>query len=114
MKKGKLIGSIVAVLAVIAITVAAIIFFINNNKNPLIGRWEYEGGSWAYEFTSDTEGSYNLSTISSSKFTYEIDEDDMLNLTYEDGTNAVLDYRIEGDKLIIKDIFEDDIVYIKQ
>jgi len=114
MKKGKLIGIIVAVLAVIAIIAAAIVFFININRNPLIGRWEYEGGSWAYEFTSDTEGSYNLSTISSSKFTYEIDEDDILNLTYEDGTNAALEYRIEDNKLIIKDIFDDDIVYIKQ
>ena len=86
-----------------------------NNKvsKSIIGSWEYKDGGYVYTFNKDKTGSYTAgSTVM--KFTYE-DDGKKVSILYEGNTIAgEYEYKIVGNKLIIKDSFGSDVEYIKK
>ena len=86
----------------------------DSNASPLIGTWDYEDLSGvSYTFNADGTGEYELLGEVMS-FTYT-DNGDSVEILYADvdGPSA-LDYRIDGNVLIIKDSFGEDVKYIKE
>ena len=78
--------------------------------NPIVGTWDYDG--FVYTFNKDKTGTYDLmgQVIN---FTYEA-KDDVLQITRTDETEPYeMQYRIEDNKLIVKDSFGEDVTYIK-
>ena len=79
--------------------------------NPLVGTWKYEVSSlnYTYVFKADGTGTYF-----GESFTYTVDGN-KLSILY-DGNTAPFEteFSIDGDKLIIKDSFGEDTVYIRQ
>ena len=83
-------------------------------KEPsIVGKWEYEAGSFIYTFNKDKTCSYAYGeTIM--KCTYEIDED-KLSILY-DGDTVSFDttYEIKDNILTIKDSLGEDVKYKKK
>ena len=76
-------------------------------KKSIIGSWAY--GSYVYTFNEDKTCSY-----STRKCTYEVN-DNKLSILYDgDTTPFETTYEIDGDKLIIKDSFGNDIIYTRK
>ena len=74
-------------------------------KITLIGTWSYNN-LYTYVFNEDGTGDY-----SGMKFTYTTDGD-KLSILYEGNTVPFETiYRIEDNKLIIKDSFDEDVIY---
>jgi len=68
----------------------------------LVGSWEYTSGGYVYTFNADKTGNYAYGE-SKKEFTYE-DDGSKVSILYTGNTEPLeLEYRIEGDKLIIKD-----------
>ena len=110
-----IVGAIAAVIVAVVITIVLIIV---NGRPKLFGKWNAEGSSWYYDFTSDTEGLYGYHYDSidypAQKFTY-VDNGDHLTITYEGFTTGMdLNYRLEGNKLIVTDSFGTDVTYIHE
>lgn len=83
----------------------------NKNTKPLVGSWEHSG--YTYKFNDDNTGAYMFYTTEM-KFTYE-DKGDKVSIKYENATvPSEFEYRIEGNKLIIKDSFGKDVEYTKK
>ena len=81
-------------------------------KNPIVGKWAYGSGeSFMYTFNSDGTCHY---TANNKDCTYKVDGD-KLSITYN-GETASFDttFKIEDNKLIIKDSFGSDVVYNKK
>ena len=85
-----------------------------SDKATLVGTWEYKSGSsYAYNFKDDKTGSYSVYGTEM-PFTYE-DDGQKVTILYEGNTvSSTFEYKIEGDKLIIKDSFGNDVEYIKK
>ncbi len=80
-------------------------------SNKIIGSWKHSG--YVYTFNEDKTGSYTAYG-SEMKFTYE-DDGKKVKILYNGNTiPGTYEYRIEGDKLIIKDSFGNDLEYIKK
>lgn len=83
------------------------------DKNTIIGEWAYtsaSGSAYVYKFNEDKTGSYSVYGTEM-KFTYE-DDGKKVSILYNGNTVASdFEYRIEGDKLIIKDSFGKDVEY---
>lgn len=80
-------------------------------KAGLVGSWDYSG--FVYKFNEDKTGSYSVYSTEM-PFTYE-DKGDKVSIKYENATVASeFEYRIEDNKLIIKDSFGKDVVYTKK
>ncbi len=77
----------------------------------LVGSWDHNG--FVYTFNSDKTGNYNsLGTIL--EFGYE-DDGEKVTLHYKNSTmENVYEYKIEDNKLIIKDSFGKDVEYIRK
>lgn len=81
-------------------------------KDPIVGKWAYGSGeSFMYTFNSDGTCHY---TANNKDCTYKVDGD-KLSITYE-GSTAPFEttFKIEDNKLIIKDSFGSDVVYEKR
>ena len=107
-----------AIAAVVIGVVVALILILSGNKKSLIGKWVYEGGSWYYNFISETEGRYGAEIegleIPEQEFTYQ-NNGDSFHIQYKGMTASMdLEYRIEGDKLIIVDSLGKDTVYVRK
>ena len=86
-----------------------------SDKATLVGSWEYNRGSstYAYNFKDDKTGSYSVYGTEM-PFTYE-DDGQKVTILYEGNTvSSTFEYKIEGNKLIIKDSFGNDVEYIKK
>lgn len=82
-----------------------------DDKNALIGSWEHSG--YVYTFKEDKTGSYKAFG-NEMNFTYE-DDGSKVTILYKGNTvPGTYDYRIDGKKLIIKDSFDNDVVYEKK
>ena len=77
----------------------------------VIGKWEYS--SYVYTFNEDKTGTYDaLGTTMN--FTYE-DDGSKLSILYTGNTSPLeLNYRLDGNKLIITDSFGEEVEYIKK
>lgn len=78
-------------------------------KKGLVGSWNYEGTNYTYTFNEDGTGEY-----AGAKFTYTT-EGDKLSILY-DGNTAPFEttYKIEDNKLIIKDSLDNDVIYVRK
>ena len=79
----------------------------------IIGSWEYVTGGYTYIFNEDKTGSYVVGETKM-EFTYE-DDGTKVSILYTGNTDASeYEYRIEGNKLIIKDSLGSDVEYVKK
>ena len=80
------------------------------SSKPIVGSWKYgTTDSFVYTFNEDGTGSY-----AGKSFKYE-DKGDKLSIIYDgDTAGADYGYRIEGNKLIIKDSFDNDVEYTRK
>ena len=104
--------SLKSLLAVVAIVVG--IFAITacgDKKVTLVGKWAHD--DYVYNFKEDKTGSYTAFGTEL-KFTYE-DKGDKIAFRYDGNTeDLVLEYKIEGKTLTIKDSFGEDVEYIRK
>ena len=111
MKKTILLIGVIAVLAA-ALFVLTGCGEKKEEANTIIGSWQHTSG-YTYTFNNDKTGSYSLSGTEM-KFTYE-DKGDKVSILYTGNTQASeYAYRIEGNKLIIKDSLGSDVEYTKK
>lgn len=81
-------------------------------NNGIVGQWKHTSG-YVYTFNSDKTGSYSYGSTEM-KFTYE-DDGKKVSILYTGNTNASsYEYKIEGNKLIIKDSFGKDVEYTRK
>lgn len=110
MKKTFLVIGVVLVLAIAMIGLTG----CDNNKG-IIGSWSTKlySTEYVYTFNEDKTGNYNAGgTVMN--FTYE-DDGKKVSILYTGNTDASsYEYRIEGNKLIIKDSFGSDVEYTKK
>ncbi len=119
MKNMKKILSIVSIVAVVmaALTLTGCGKNDNKNKQPsIVGEWKLESEDkqdYRYKFNEDGTGKY-IYTSSELPFTYE-DKGDKVVILFEGNTvTTELEYRIEDNILIIKDVFGNDVRYNRQ
>ena len=81
------------------------------DSNSIVGSWEYSG--YVYTFNADKTGDYSVGGTKM-EFTYE-DDGKKVSILYTGNTMAgEYEYRIEDNKLIIKDSFGNDVTYTKK
>ena len=98
-------------LAVVIIVGAFTLTGCENSENSLVGSWGYSG--FVYTFNADGTGTYDASGTLM-PFTYE-DDGDKITITYEGNTiGSTYEYKIEGNKFIIKDSFGSDVEYTRK
>ena len=79
--------------------------------NSIIGSWAH--GDYTYTFNKDKTGNYATGD-NKMEFTYE-DDGKKVSILYTNNTTAsTYEYKIEGNKLIIKDSFNQDVEYTKK
>ena len=105
------------IVALIAILVAVVFVLAGCEKKEeakgIVGSWKYVSGGYVYTFNADKTGNYAYGD-SKMEFTYE-DDGSKVSMLYTGNTEPLeLEYRIEGDKLIIKDSLGNDVEYVKQ
>ena len=84
-----------------------------SEASGIVGEWEYVNGGYTYKFNADKTGSYSAGSLEM-EFTYE-DDGSKVSILYKDNTMATdHEYKIEGDKLIIKDDIGSDVEYVKK
>lgn len=104
MKKHYIIGSLLLIISVMVITGCG-------RANSLIGSWEHSG--YVYTFNKNKTGSYGYGS-SKRDFEYE-DRGTLVVIKYKgDTVSNEYEYRIDDNKLIIKDSYGQDVTYIKK
>jgi len=81
----------------------------------LVGKWRYDGSTtdYYYIFNSDKTCAYEMAGAKMD-CTYE-DDGTKVTILYTGNTIAsTYEYRIDGDKLIIKDSLGNDVTYIRK
>lgn len=107
MKKSILTIGIILILA----SFMLILTGCGSEEKGLVGKWGY--GSYVYTFNADKTGTYDASGTEM-KFTYE-DDGAKVSILYEGNTAPlVLEYKIDGKILTIKDSFGSDVTYEKK
>ena len=107
----------IIIIAVVAVLVAVIFILVGGvgkkeEAKGIIGSWQHKSG-YTYTFNEDKTGTYSIDGRFS-EFTYE-DKGDSVSILYYGNTKASeYEYRIEGNKLIIKDTFGSDVEYTKK
>lgn len=111
MKNKFLILSIFIVIAIILL-VFTISYFLGDKS--IVGSWSYEQGGtrYTYIFNEDKTGTYEVSG-SIMNFTYEDTGDSILIHFYGDTASNQLEYRIEGNSLIIKTSIGKETIYTR-
>ena len=104
----------ILIIGIILILVASIFILTGCEESKtegVIGKWEYS--SFVYTFNEDKTGTYDaLGTTMN--FTYE-DDGSKLSILYTGNTSPLeLNYRLDGNKLIITDSFGEEVEYIKK
>ena len=103
----------VLAIGIILVLVASVFILTGCEKKAegLVGKWGYS--SFVYTFNEDGTGNYDAAgTIMN--FTYE-DKGSSVSILYSGNTSPLeLNYRIEGNKLIVTDSFGEDVEYIKK
>ena len=108
MKKGLRVVCLTAVLVVSMFLLTAC-----GSKNPIVGQWKYNSGSYIYTFKEDGTGSYEY-LGSKMEFTYTLDGN-KISILYNGSTSPFeSEYSIDGNTLNIKDSFGNDTLYTKQ
>ena len=103
--------TILIVIMALIIALALAVVTGCDSKGNIIGSWDHSG--FVYTFNNDGTGSYNAAGTEIA-FTYE-DDGTKVSILYEGNTaTGDYEYRIEGNKLIIKDSFGTDVEYIKK
>ncbi|MBR2705208.1 MAG: hypothetical protein IKE91_07050 [Clostridia bacterium] len=104
----KTINKIISLIALLSIIFGALVLTgcgkKNDNKPTLVGVWKMEEEKYkefGYKFNEDGTGSY-LINESELPFSYQ-DKGDRLVITYSNQVEAEVEYRIEGDILIVKE-----------
>lgn len=83
-----------------------------NKSQTIVGKWEHSSG-YIYNFKDNKTGIYSYGS-NEMKFTYK-DDGKKLSILFDGNTIASeYEYRIENNKLIIKDSFGKDVEYIKK
>jgi len=81
-------------------------------KDPIVGEWAY-GSSNNFVYTFNEDGTCHY-TANNKKCTYTI-ESDKISILYDGDTVAFeTTFKIEDNKLIIKDYSNNDVVYNKR
>ena len=110
MKLKKILG----VLTVVVMVCMALVGCKKESLSLTSNDWVYKDGGYTYHFDKDGTGTYSLGSGEPMKFTYT-DNKTSVSITYEGNTAPMtLDYRIEDGKLIVKDSFGSDTVYVKK
>lgn len=92
---------------------------IDTNVKKIMGKWlnEEETSSIIYEFNKDKTGKRTtiLGEVKiEEEFTYEVDES-KITVIFEPEVNMFeTEYKVKNKELTIKDVFNEDAVYIKQ
>ncbi len=83
-----------------------------SKKDPIVGKWAYGSGE-SFMFTFNSDGTCHY-TANNKDCTYKVDGD-KLAITYE-GSDAPFEttFKIEDNKLTIKDSFDNEVVYNKK
>ena len=77
----------------------------------LVGSWAHD--NYVYTFKEDKTGTYDA-LGNKMEFTYE-DKDGKVSILYKGNTVASeYEYKIDGNKLIIKDSFGSDVEYVRK
>ncbi len=107
MKKTLLVLSVIFVLAASLIVLTG----CEKKAEGLVGKWGYN--SFVYTFNEDKTGTYDAAGTLMN-FTYE-DLGTKVSILYTGNTSPLeLNYRIEGNKLIVTDSFGKDVEYVKK
>ena len=97
--------------AFIALLVVGLFAITGCGKKGLVDSWETSG--YTYTFNEDKTGSYSYGSTKMA-FTYE-DDGKTVSILYTGNTIASsYEYKIDGDKLIIKDSFGSDVIYTRK
>ena len=99
---------LVVLLLVVTLTLSA----CNNEKDEkvsVVGKWTYEQGTYSYIFNEDGSCEYNDMVCS-----YTTEGEKLKVLFTEDGSKFETVYKVEDNKLILKDSLGKDTVYLKQ
>lgn len=85
-----------------------------NNKNSIVGTWEYQFGSdYVYTFNDDLTGTYKVGSTTM-EFTYKI-ECNQLSILYKgNSTPFTTDFSIKDNVLNVKDSYGNDTLYNKK
>ena len=83
----------------------------NKQSKSIVGSWKHD--NYTYTFKEDNTGNYDIGG-KKMKFTYQDDGKKVSILYTGNTTGSTYEYRIEGNKLIIKDSFGNDVEYIKK
>ena len=105
--------NIIKRVALVFVIMIAITFLAGCGKDKItiVGSWEHD--SYVYTFKDDNTGSY-VALGTKYEFTYE-DSGTSISMLYTGNTAPlVLEYKIEGNKLIIKDSFGSDVEYTRK
>lgn len=98
-------------LLAILILVMGLVAVTGCGKKTIVGSWSHS--SYVYKFENNKTGSYTAGGVEM-KFTYE-DDGKKLSILYEGNTKASdYEYKIDGNKLIIKDSFGTDVEYTRK
>ena len=100
-------------LVVISLVICSVFALTGCGKSEkgLVGSWAHD--KYVYTFNADKTGTYDA-LGNKMEFTYE-DKGDKVSILYKGNTNASeFEYKIDGNKLIIKDSFGSDVEYIKK
>lgn len=104
------------VMGILVLSVAICFILVGCGKKLSLtsNDWVYEQGGYTYHFGKDGKGTYSLGSGNPMEFTYK-DNGTSVSITYTGNTTPMtLDYRIEGNKLIIVDSFGSDTIYVKK
>ena len=101
----KKIASVIAIIAVIAMSLIILTGCESKNKKSIVGDWEYKNGGYTYHFNEDGTGTY----MGTMKFTYT-ENNGNVTITY-DGMDNSLTGTWEGDVLNVKDSLGSDTIY---
>ncbi len=82
-------------------------------KNGIVGKWTYQSGSYSYVFEKDGTGYYEYGS-NKKEFTYKVDGEKITILYNGNTIPFETVFTIDDNKLIIKDSYENDTVYIRQ
>lgn len=105
----KMLSLVSLLLVVVSFTL--VLTGCGKNAKTLVGSWAHS--SYVYTFNKDKTGTYDaLGT--KMEFTYE-DDGSKVSILYKGNTNASsYEYKIEDNKLIIKDSFGNDVEYTRK
>lgn len=102
-----LIGIIAGAVVLIAVVIV-LIFSLGGKSDSIVGSWKYDGYlDYTYEFKEDGTCTYSTMTCK-----YTVDGNNV-EILY-DGWSEPLKGTFEGNKLNVKDSFDNDTIYIKQ